>query len=293
MISKATVVTAVALGCAAGFLGGRLGGSAPGPEVDGEIASLHAKLSELERGRVPPQSLEGRAPPSLDAPGTPAEAISSARIEAALLELLEDPSPELRAKLAGNAKTPPADKVDGKSSASDGDPKAIAALLTGVDAEAERWGKAYDLGDARVAELKALARHAVQRTVDAKRGGASAQQLAVLDVETQAEVRRLVGDTVYAATERARITAEARKGLTWVSAAVGLTPAQHTQLDRILYDSVEQALPDVVRYRTVSLPEAERTAIEASLTKRRTENWERFRADVLTEEQRLRLPTGK
>jgi len=293
MVSKATIVTAVAMGCAAGFLGGRLAGPTQRPEVDGELATLQMRLSDLEKDRERPPSLEGRSIPPPGAPGAAPVDLSAARLETALLDLLTDPSPELRARIAEIAKASPTDKEEGKSSPAQGEQKAVAALLTGIDAEAERWGKAYDLGEGRVEELKGLARRAIQRTLDAKREGASAQQLAALDVETQAEVRRLVGDGVYAATERARITADARKGLTWVSAAVGLTPAQHTQLDRMLSDSVEQALPDVIRYRTVPLPEAERAALLASLEQRKAANGERFRTEVLTEEQRRRLPTGK
>lgn len=293
MVSKATVLMAVILGGGAGLLGSRLAAPAQRPEADGELAGLQARVSELEKDRGRPPVLEGRAAPSPGAPAAAPEELSAARLEPALLELLEAPSPALRARLAELAKAPPADKGDGKPAGAEGEQKAMAALLTGVDAEAERWGKTYDLGDARVDELKALARRAVQKTVDAKREGATAQQLAALDVETQAEVRRLVGDPVYVATERARITADARKGITWVAAAVGLTPAQHTQLDRILAESVEQVLPDVIRYRTTSLPDAERAAIEASLAQRRTAGWDRFRADVLTEEQRRRLPAGK
>lgn len=293
MVSKATVVTAVALGCAAGFLGGRLAAPPPRTEVDGEVASLQVRIAELETDRSRPPSLEGRPASSPAAPGALSGEGSAARLEAALLEVLEHPSPPLRAKLSELAKAPQVDKGEGKAPTPEGDPKAIAALLAGVDAEAERWGKTYDLGEGRVDELKALAQRAVQKTVDAQREGASAQQLAALDVETQAEVRRLVGDPVYTATERARITADARKGITWVAAAVGLTPAQHTQLDRLLSESVEQVLPDVIRYRTTSLPDTERAAIEASLAQRRTAGWDRFRADVLTEEQRRRLPAGK
>lgn len=293
MVSKLTILAAVTLGCGAGFLGGRLAGSPTAPEADGEIATLQARLSEVEKDRTRPPSLEGHATPPPAAPTAAGAEVDAARLEAAVLALLEAPSPALRVKLAELAKASPPEAGDAKPTAAEGDPKAIAALLTGVDAEAERWGKTYDLGDARVDELKALARRAIERTLAAKREGATAQQLAALDVETQAEVRRLVGDPVYVATERARITADARKGITWVAAAVGLTAAQHTQLDRILAESVEQVLPDVIRYRTTPLPDAERAAIQASLEQRRTSGWDRFRTDVLTEEQRRRLPAGK
>ena len=49
----------------------------------------------------------------------------------------------------------------------------------------------------------------------------------------------------------------------------------------------------MIRYRTTPLPDAERAAIQASLEQRRTSGWDRFRTDVLTEEQRRRLPAGK
>lgn len=291
-MSKATIVTAVVLGCAAGYLGGRLAGPAPRPDADVDVAALEARVADVERDRGRPPSLEGGAP-SPGAPGAVREEMRAARLETALLELLESPSPALRTRIAELAKAPPVEKGEGPSQPSEVEQKGIAALFTGVDVELSRWGKTYDLADGRVEELKTFAHGAIQRALDAKRDGATPQQLTALDVEAQAGIRRIVGDPVYVATERARITAEARKGLTWVLASVGLTPEQHAQLDGIVSDSVERALPDVVRFRSVPLPDAERAALQASLQQRRAANWEHFRDDVLTEEQRRRLTTGK
>ena len=78
-----------------------------------------------------------------------------------------------------------------------------------------------------------------------------------------------------------------------ISAAVGLTPAQHAPVDRRLSDGVAQALPDVIRYRTVPLPEAEGAALEASREQRRAAKGERSRTEVLAEEQRRHLPAGR
>jgi hypothetical protein len=289
MAGKATIAVAVALGCASGFVGGRLSSTVSGSDVGNQVEMLQARVADLETEPARAPILRGRSGPASEAP-LPVQPGMSEPLEAALLALLESPSPALRARFREALEDPVSERDEPTVRLSDEEERKLAEFIADIDAVLDGWSETYGLREFQVEELKVVARRSIARMVEAKRQGASPQELAAMDVAAQAEVRRIVGDAVYLATERERVTGEARKALTWLSAAVGLTPTQHTQLDRLVAEGVERDLPAIVRLRSESLIDDDREALQRSLEQQREENWLRIRNELLTEEQRQRIP---
>ena len=289
MAGKATIAVAVALGCASRLrrrlaLVHRLGLRREQP---GRDAPRSRRDLETERAGAP--ILRGRSDPASEAP-LPMQPGMSEPLEAALLALLESPSPALRARFREALEDHVSERDEPTVRLSDEEERDLAKFIADIDAVLDGWSDTYDLREWQVEELKSLLRRSVERMAGAKRQGASPQELAAMDVEAQAEVRRIVGDAVYVATERVRVTQGARNALTWLSAAVGLTPAQHTQLDRFVAEGVERDLPAIVRLRSETMADEEREALQRRLEQQRDETWRRIRNELLTEEQRQRIP---
>jgi hypothetical protein len=293
MAGKSALLLASLLGGVAGFVGGQFGSSqAPsGPSL--EVAALEARLAALEARRADAPGLRGevRAPLA----GTPAAAVPTGgeALERGLIEVLRAPSAELRTLLAAAPRFEGGDLPEGTPPAKEGGADGAVSLdkrIEGIDAQIDSAAETYGLHHTQVEALKELTRRALARTAEAQAAGAGKEDLRRLEVDVQGEVRQILGEDTYAAVERSRVTREARGKLTWLSAAVGLTEAQHTRLDAILAEGVERALPDVIRVRTEHLSPQAFEEAQARLGAGRTKDWDRIRNDLLTPEQRARIP---
>lgn len=172
------------------------------------------------------------------------------------------------------------------------DAKAVAkkneAVAAWVEGEIDRWGKQYELSSGQVNSLKELTKKALEAQGEEMEPWARTQ----LEVKTQGEVRRIVGDRVYRATEQERMLNEARKSVSWVAYSVGgMTDEQHAQLDRLVHERVEGKLDDTVRVRSEDLGQANHEAMMQRMRDYDLESWRQIREGILTETQRARLPT--
>ena len=241
-------------------------------ELETKLAELENRVRELESTRV-------EANP-------PAEDESAMKILAAALEA---PSPKLEELLVAAM-----DEVRERQELRERDAKrkkGAKGLISFIDGELDRWSDEYDLTTQEVDELKGLTRRAIDQRMAAEADGASGYELTQLGVEAQGEVRRIVGDEVYRRTERDRLTREARGKLMWLTVAVGgLSEEQHSSLDTVVDAAVEDRLDDVIRRRAEPLTQDEYDTLGALIKQDQASTWERIRDDVLTEEQRRRIP---
>lgn len=292
MAGKTALLLASVLGGVAGFVGGQLGSSqAPsGPSL--EVAALEARLAALEARRSDPPGLRGEVRAPLPGTSPAAAPTGGEALERGLIEVLRAPSPELRTLLAAAPRIEAGDVPEGtpaKEGGADGS-TSLDKRIEGIDAQIDSAAETYGLHHTQVDALKELTRRALARTAEAQAAGAGKEELRGIEVDVQGEVRQILGEDTYAAVERSRVTREARGKLTWLAAAVGLTEAQHTQLDAILAEGVERALPDVIRVRTEHLSPQAFEEAQARLGAGRTKDWDRIRNDLLTPEQRARIP---
>ncbi|MHC4471881.1 MAG: hypothetical protein ACYTDY_00270 [Planctomycetota bacterium] len=212
--------------------------------------------------------------------------------EDVLMAALREPSPELDELVAAAVARVGERKAKGPGDeAKLGDRAAIAKYVASIESELDRWSEEYGLSSGQVEELKSLTKRSIDRVVEAKASGAGELELRALGVEAQAEVRRIVGDRIYRATERDRLHRETRGKLFWLSAAVGgLSDEQHSELDRAIEAGVESSLADVVRLRSEPLPEREYDTTLERLRQAQAQRWKHIRHEILTEAQRRRIP---
>ena len=241
-------------------------------ELEAKLAVFENRIRELESTRADASS--------------PAEGENAMKMLAAALEA---PSPELEELLVAAM-----DEVRQRQALRKSDAKreqGAKGLISFIDGELDRWSDEYDLTTQEIDELKSLTRRAIDQRMAAEADGASRYELTQLGVETQGEVRRIVGDEVYRRTERDRLTREARGKLMWLTVAVGgLSEEQHASLDSVVDGAVEDRLDDVIRMRAEPMPEDEYNAVGALIKQDQASTWANIREDVLTEEQRRRIP---
>ena len=272
---------------------GRATPAAPPPSPDSgstqdptEIAEMRHRLQEVETRLA---ELEDR-----EAAGDPPEG-EELDVHALLTMALEEGSPaldELVAAAAARARqgADGGNEMDSGKGKGWGDGKG-AALIAWIDSEVERWAETHSLAPTQVEALNLLTRRVIQQRTEAKESGASDWELTRLDVVAQAEVRQIVGDQVYVATERDRLTRELRGWVTWLPSSVGgLSDEQHAQLDQIIASSVEGRLYDTVRLRSEPMAEEDHGALGQELGEQQKQTWSSIREEVLTEVQRARIP---
>lgn len=288
MSDKATLVAAVLLGCGAGFLGGRLAAPEAEPQARGDLAALEGRLADLEATADALATQVQGAEPLLSGTAAPAPGTRPTDLRAAVVATLKEPTAELDGLLAAAVERSQSARKAGavKGKEADGGEK----TLQWIEGELARWAEKYDLAPHQLESLKSVARAGMAEITEAKQRAAPATEIAQLEVKHQGQVREIVGDRVYAETERERVMREARGNVTWLAAAVGLTPTQHTEMDRILTEGVTRALPMVVRLRSEALTQEESAQLHARLNEQRGEVWDSIRNGLLTEEQRARIP---
>ncbi len=214
-------------------------------------------------------------------------------IDAAVLATLKDPSPELDGLLTAAVERGSKARggIAGRKKLTGVNRAATDKYAASVDARLDEWALEYGLSGSQVDELKSISRAAIERISEAKLNGVGGDDLNAMSVEMQAGIRRVVGDDVYGQVERNRITREARGKLAWVSNAVGgLDDDQHAALDRVVDDSMEGRLPDVIRLRSETMSEPEAETLRERVSRSSSETWEEIRDEILTDEQRRRIP---
>ncbi len=254
---------------------------------------LHQRVRNLESANA---DLEARLR-KLEAASTPGK---NGPVDKDLLAALEAASPEVDQLIAA-ALARVAERQGEKDNAQvEREAKAHKQRLSGkdvegmikyIDSELDRWAEAYELHPSQLGALKDLARSAIDVRREAEDRGAGKWEIVGLDVGAQAEVRRIVGERVYVETERERLTREARREFTWLTFAVGgLSEEQHGAIDTVVEARVAGKLSDVVRVRSESMPAEDYGALYERIEQVDQAAWQQIRNEILTAEQRNRIP---
>lgn len=279
---------------------GAEGGSGEAEAIRGLNSKIEAMLAKQAQLEARVAELEERPAPVLAKPGL------AGKVESEKTERIEKiDTAQAGSKLAGIREDELVAALSQEGSAVEDavqalmerlarrrDAKAVAkkneAVAAWVEGEIDRWGKQYELSSGQVNSLKELTKRALEAQGEEMEPWARTQ----FDVKTQGEVRRIVGDRVYRATEQERMLNEARKSVSWVAYSVGgMTDEQHAQMDRLVNERVEGKLDDTVRVRSEEMGQGNYEAMMQRMRDYDLESWRQIREGILTETQRARLPT--
>lgn len=128
------------------------------------------------------------------------------------------------------------------------------------------------------------------RLLDAQAAGVGGEELATLTRENQQRYQDLLGEAGYRELRKLELDAAARPSIVSIAGQAGVDGPQREQIERLLTDHIESLVDLDVRARTQELSPEERQSIRERMNDANREAWDRLRRDILTEEQRDRVP---
>ncbi len=146
------------------------------------------------------------------------------------------------------------------------------------------------LTDDEVTRLHAIAEGSVERRLSAQDDGADRDALSMLDRTTQREVQSVLGDERYVQYRKLEIDRMARPIVANIASHTGVDGAQRREIEGLLSEHIDRIARDESRLRSEELPAAERERLRNDVNTANREAWRRLREDILTDDQRGRMP---
>jgi len=162
--------------------------------------------------------------------------------------------------------------------------------LNGLDKRLSNYKDRLGLTDPQVADLGRLAERAFDERAAAQVAGATGDELASMDRETARVSQGLMGQETYREFRKLELDRAARPIIVDAAIKAGVDQEQRDQIETLLTRHIEKVVEWDVRVRTDDLPGDERERIMTEYRNANRDAWDRLRSDILTEEQRQRVP---
>ena len=296
MENKVVLLAAMLLGCAAGFLGGRLGGAPSAgtathdPADRAAIARLEARVLELEAAL----SASGVTAASESLPDDLADAAMRAlaqsrgstvdillcAITVPVLGVPRPPSHHLHAPEASFLAELRTQASRG-STAEALEARLVGGARAGVRAYIERWVESYGVPQDGFAAIVARALEGFDALVAARARNVDANALYAIDQACQAHMRNYVGDEVYAEIVRRRLATEQRWWMAHLQSTHSVTVEQTSAINEVFDAATERDLDDRIRLRTDVLDAQAREELTDALDARWAEDKARIENEIL------------
>ena len=130
----------------------------------------------------------------------------------------------------------------------------------------------------------------VDERLDLQADGATRPELEARDREARREIRAILGTDRYRKLRRLELDQSARPVIVDAANRAGVDAGQRKQIETLLADHIERVVDLDVRLRTDEVSDDERRQIREQMNTANRSSWDRLRNDILTDEQRERVP---
>lgn len=296
MENKVVLLAAMLLGCAAGFLGGRLGGAPtatpPGadPADPAAITHLEARVAELEAalsatnlsaaGEALPNDLADATMRALAQPRGSTADILLCAVLIPTFGVARPPSRHLHAPGEPALAALRTQALRG-STAEALEARLIEGARAGVRAYIETWLESYGVPQDGFAAIVARALEGFDALVAGRARGDDAQALHTIDQACQAHMRNYVGDEVYSEIVKRRLATEQTWWMAHLHSAQLITSDQAAAIKEVFETAAQRDLADRIRLRTDVLDLEERAQLIEDLDARWSEDKARIENEIL------------
>jgi hypothetical protein len=168
--------------------------------------------------------------------------------------------------------------------------KSKAKVLADLAKKLTNYTKPLDLTDAEIAEYTELATEYLDERFDAQLEGAEQSELRAMDRAARRGVQALLGADRYRKMRALEIDTLARPVIADTANRAGVTTEQREQIETLLSTHIERMVDVDVRMRTEELPAETLRELQTEVQRMNRQAWDDLRYDILTEEQRGRVP---
>jgi hypothetical protein len=162
--------------------------------------------------------------------------------------------------------------------------------LQDLDRRLADYQERLGLTDGQIADVSRLAHDGVARYMEAQAGGATPEKLGEIGRSLSRSVRDLIGPDTYRGLRLLDLDRAARPRIVDIANRAGVDASQRQRIEGLLADHLEGIVDREVRLRTEEMPADDRTRLRETLNDANRNAWDRIRGDILTEEQRSRVP---
>lgn len=162
--------------------------------------------------------------------------------------------------------------------------------LGGLAKKLREYVPRLGLDDATARAFARAATEGATRLLDAQEAGATGDELAALHRENQRGYQELLGEGGYRELRKLELDAAARPTIVSIAGQAGVDARQREQIESLLSQHIESLVDLDVRARTEALEATELQSIRERMDRANRTAWDRIRREILTAEQRERVP---
>jgi hypothetical protein len=205
---------------------------------------------------------------------------------------LLDPTPSVGVEFVEKVRAAIAEieKERGEAQAAEKRVKQREWYLDAVDKRLEELREPLALSEDEIQRIQVLALEKIADRQADEAEGAPQAELGEIDRAAQAGVREVLGDARYRQYRKLDIDKIARPMVAKVSSLAGVNALQRREIEGLLSEHIDRIVDKEVRIRSESLSSEERGELRRQIDEQNQEAWRRLREDILTEEQRKRVP---
>jgi len=159
-----------------------------------------------------------------------------------------------------------------------------------VDRRLRDYAAKLELTEEEATAFRAAAKSGLERHLTAQAEGASRDELAAIDREKERAYRDILGSAKHRDFRKLEIDQAARPVIVDAANRAGVDSHQRDQIERLLSDHIERYVDPEIRIRTEELDAETRASIMQDMNAANRAAWDRLRNQILTPEQRERVP---
>jgi hypothetical protein len=146
------------------------------------------------------------------------------------------------------------------------------------------------LSDGDVTRLESISEKFVDQRIELQTSGADGAALAEQERAARREIRDVLGAERYRKLRGLELDKVARPVIVMAATRAGVDTEQRERIETLLSDHIERIVDYDVTLRTDEVQDDERKRIQDEMNRANREAWDRIRNDILTQEQRGRVP---
>lgn len=147
-----------------------------------------------------------------------------------------------------------------------------------------------DLSDTEITHLESISEEFVDHRIELQNSGAGDVEIAAQERAARREIRDVLGAERYRKLRGLELDKVARPVIVMAATRAGVDTEQRERIETLLSDHIERIVDYDVTLRTDEVPDAERKRIQDEMNRANRDAWDRLRNEILTEEQRGRVP---